>query len=109
MNITKIYLILAIIGAIVPYVFFISWLHQYSLDLSLLFQNLTANKISLFAWADVMITAIVLTTSLVLTANNILNNQRTVIILATLFIGPSCGLPLYLYFREKRSNIITST
>lgn len=103
MNSAKIYLIFAIIGAIVPYGFFIPWLRQHGMDLSLLLQHLMSNNISLFAWADVIISAIALIVFILKDKTSLSNNKRYSAIAASLLIGPSCGLPLYLYFRSKNN------
>ena len=95
----KIYLLLSVFGAILPYSLFISWLWQNDITLSLFLQNLTANSISLFALTDVILCAIVSILFILMDSRVVATKFRLIAVTATLLIGPSCGLPLYLYFR----------
>lgn len=56
----KLYLVLAIIGLVVPYYFFISFLLANGLNLPLFFEQLFASPISTFFAADLIITAVVI-------------------------------------------------
>jgi hypothetical protein len=55
----KLYLLLAIVGLVLPYYFFISFLIVNGLDLQLFSSQLFANNISTFFVVDLVITAIV--------------------------------------------------
>ena len=101
-----IYLLLAIIGAVLPYAIFISWLINNGFDISLFFHSIINNPISLFAWADVLISAIVLIYFIITDKIQVPSNKRMLSIMATLLVGVSFGLPLYLYFRENYTNHI---
>jgi len=56
----KLYLFLAIIGLILPLWHFISWLLEFGVDVPLMFHTIAEDKLSLFAWLDVIISAMVL-------------------------------------------------
>jgi hypothetical protein len=96
------YLVLAIIGALIPYAAFVPWLLQNGVDIPQFYIEAIANPISIFAWLDVMVAAITL---LVFIAHDGQKNQvkwRFIAIVGTLSVGVSCGLPLYLYLRERQ-------
>ena len=56
----KLYLLLAIVGLVLPYCFFVSFLVEHGLNIPLLFSQLFANDISTFFAVDLIITVIVL-------------------------------------------------
>ncbi|WP_230661658.1 DUF2834 domain-containing protein [Psychrobacter sp. I-STPA10] len=99
-----IYLLLAVIGAVIPYTIFIFWLMNNGFNISLFFHSIIDNPISLFAWVDVLISAIALIYFIVTDKKPVPPNKRILSIIATLLVGVSCGLPLYLYFRENYTN-----
>jgi hypothetical protein len=107
-TIRKLYLLLAIVGLVLPYYFFMSFLIVNGLDLPLLFSQLFANNISTFFVVDLVITAIVFWVFLYQEAQRWQMGNWWVYIVATLAIGPSFALPLFLYFREKRVEALAS-
>lgn len=102
----RFYLLLSILGTVVPYGAFVPWIISNGLDFSLLLEEATANPISIFAWLDVVIAAIALLGFIFVDGNRNGVKGRTIAILGTLSVGVSCGLPLYLYLREK--NLVRS-
>jgi hypothetical protein len=93
-----IYLILAFVVLVIPYSQLISFLLESGLNVSLIFHQIVGYRISTFAWLDVIITAIVV---IIMVWNE---KDRLTLwwfpIIATLIIGSSCGLPLYMYLSE---------
>ncbi|OLQ93994.1 hypothetical protein BIY21_10085 [Vibrio ponticus] len=98
----KFYLILAIVGTLFPYGFFLPWLYANGLDFQRLFSDITVNDLSTFAWVDVLIAAIALIGFILVDGKKHQVTGRWLAIFTTLSIGVSCGLPLYLYFKEKQ-------
>lgn len=98
----KLYLALAIVGFLAPYYFFVSFLRAEGLNLQLLFSQLFANNISSFFAVDLIISAIVFWAFLYRESERYLMRNWWVYILATLIVGPSFALPLFLYFREAQ-------
>ena len=96
------YLVLAMIGLLLPYYFFVSFLVENSLDPGLLFDQLFANDISSFFAIDLIITAIIFWVFLYREAQRYGIGNWWVYVVATLLVGPSFALPLFLYFRESR-------
>ncbi len=95
------YLVLAILGTAVPYAAFVPWLIQHGVDIPLLLQHAIANPISLFAWLDVIISAIALLGFIIVDGGRHRVPYRVFAIIGTLTIGVSCGLPPYLYLKER--------
>ena len=54
------YLILCVLGIVLPYSQFVPWLLEHGFNISLLFRELFANRISAFFAMDVIVSAIVL-------------------------------------------------
>lgn len=104
----KLYLLLAVIGLVLPYYFFALFLAANGLNLQLLFNQLFANNISSFFAVDLIITAIVFWVFLYQESQRYRMGNWWVYIIATLVIGPSFALPLFLYFRESRIEALAS-
>jgi hypothetical protein len=98
----RLYLVLAVIGFVLPYYFFVSFLVENSLDIGLLFDQLFANDISTFFAMDLIITAIALLIFVAREAARYQMRNWWLYIIATLAVGPSFALPLFLYFREPQ-------
>lgn len=98
----RLYLFLAIIGFVLPYFFFISFLLENGLDLGLFFDQLFANDISTFFAVDLIITAIVLLVFIYKEAHRLHMGNRWAYGVATFLVGPSFAMPLFLFFRESK-------
>ncbi|WP_028021711.1 DUF2834 domain-containing protein [Enterovibrio calviensis] len=99
----RFYLVLTLLGILLPYGAFVPWLVANGLDLGLLFNDAVANPISIFAWLDVLVSAVVLIGFIVVDGKINQVNYRYFAVLGTLSVGVSFGLPLYLYLKEKQS------
>jgi hypothetical protein len=95
----KLYLLLALAGWLFPYYFFVSFLVENGLDLPLLFDQLFANNISTFFAVDLILTAIVFLLFSYRDAARLGMRHWWVYLVATLAVGPSFALPLFLYVR----------
>ena len=60
MKARHVYLILAVLGFVIPYSQFVPWLVEHGLNVGLFFRELLANRISMFFSMDVIISAVVL-------------------------------------------------
>jgi hypothetical protein len=96
-----IYLLLCIVGFAAPYAAFLPWLAEHGPDGRLFVQHLFANHISAFFALDVVISAVVLLRFSALEFRRLRLPGRWVILAATLLVGVSLGLPLFLYLRER--------
>ncbi|MFY2787090.1 DUF2834 domain-containing protein [Rhodococcus sp. MALMAid1271] len=89
---------LSVIGAIVPYAILIAFIAQHGLDIPLLLQQVFASYGSTFFALDVIISAIVVIALSI--TNKSLGSKRYYTIAASLLIGPSCSLPLYVLLAQ---------
>jgi hypothetical protein len=96
----KIYFLSSIVGFTLPYALFFSWLSEYGFDIALFFDEIFSSKLSLFAWADVFISAFVLIVFIIYEGKRLSMQKLWLPIVATLSVGVSFGLPLFLYMRE---------
>jgi hypothetical protein len=95
-----IYILLCIAGTALPLSQFVPWLAGYGLDVPLLLQQAISTYIAAFAWADVLISGIVVVV-FVLAEGRRLAMRRLWLPLSCLVVGPSLALPLFLFLRER--------
>jgi lysylphosphatidylglycerol synthetase-like protein (DUF2156 family) len=98
------YLIAAILGAVVPLSYLFPFLATNGLDLPLIFKQLFQNNISAFFGVDVIISALTLWLFVYAEGHRQRMKHLWVFILCTLLVGVSLGLPLFLFFRERKLN-----
>ena len=98
----NIYLVLVLLGLLIPYYFLFSFLGSNGLNISLLVQQLFANNISTFFAVDLVISIIVFWIYMFAEANELQMKHSWLYILASLLVGLSFALPLFLYFRERK-------
>lgn len=97
-----IYMLLCIVGFAAPYAAFVPWLAEHGPDGRLFLQHLFANRISAFFALDVVVSAVVLLRFSALESHRLRLHSRWIILAATLLVGVSLGLPLFLYLRERQ-------
>lgn len=95
-----IYLILAILGTVVPLTEFISFINEHGLNFSILLKQAFDNHISAFAWLDVIITVIVIIVMTVDFGKKAEVKYLWIPIVASCTVGASLGLPLLMFMRE---------
>ena len=91
------FLLLAIIGAVVPYIFFLMYFTEHGIALEDFIGALFSNGASGGFTSDVLISSLVFW--LFLVKENV--SRIWVYVLINLTIGLSCALPLYLYVRYR--------
>ena len=101
MNKKTIYLILCVLGFVVPYSQFVPWLLRHGLDLQLFVREMAANRLAMFFVLDVVMSAIVVIAFLRLEARALRIRRRWLVPIALLTVGVSLGLPLLLYLRQS--------
>jgi hypothetical protein len=97
-----IYAALAVIGTLLPLSQFLPWLRDHGLDLPRFVAALFVNRISSFFALDVIVSAVVVIAFVVIQGRRDGVRHRWVPILATLLVGGSSGLPIFLAMRERR-------
>ena len=98
------FLIAAILGTILPLSFLAPFMLTHGLDVPLLFRQLFQNNVSAFFGTDVIVSAIVLWLFVASEGRRRGMKNLWVYILCTLLVGVSLGLPLFLFFRERKLN-----
>jgi Terpene cyclase DEP1 len=100
MKAKTIYLVLCVVGGVLPYWQFVRWLFERGFNPTLFLRELFANRISTFFALDVLISAIVLIIFMRAENSRLRIRRQWLPVLATVLVGVSLGLPLFLYMRE---------
>jgi hypothetical protein len=95
------YLVLAAVGALLPYSQLARFVAENGLDLPRAMDQLFATPISSFFGVDVIVTGVTVLVLAVHQRRSLGAGAVALCVAATLGIGPSCGLPLLLYFRGR--------
>ncbi len=102
MNLKTIYLILCVLGALLPLSQFVPWVIENGLDVSLFFRDLFSTKIGGFFGMDVIVSAVVLFVFIFSEGKRLEISNLWIPVVATLSVGVSLGLPLFLYMRQSK-------
>ena len=97
----SLYLVLCIVGTLLPYSQLVPFLREHGLDLRLFFEQLFATPISAFFGWDVIVSSLVLWVFVAVEGRRAGIKHLWLPIVASLTVGVSLGLPLFLYMREK--------
>lgn len=100
MKLRHVYLILCVVGLVLPYSQLVPWLIEHGLDLSLFLRELFANRIGAFFGLDVLVSAVVLIVFARTEGRRLGLRGRWLPVLAVLTVGVSLGLPLFLFLRQ---------
>jgi hypothetical protein len=95
------YLACAVAGAIIPYSQFVPWLGAHGLDAKGFLLELFSTRIGAFFGLDVIVSAIVLIVFILWEGRRLRISALWAPIVATCLVGVSCGLPLFLFMRER--------
>ena len=102
MRLRYLYLALCVVGTVAPYWKFLPWVMEHGLNLSLLCQELFATRIGAFFGLDVVVSAIVLFIFIFTEGRRIALSLLWLPVIATLLVGVSLGLPLFLFLRQRK-------
>lgn len=95
------YLIAAILGAVLPLSQLIPFLRTHGLDLKLFFTLLFSNNVSGFFGMDVIVSSLVLWIFVFSEGRRLGMRHRWIYVVCNLTVGVSLALPLFLLFRER--------
>ena len=95
-----IYIVLCILGVLLPYSQLAPWVLENGLSPILAVQQIMASKISALAWLDVVVSAVALLFFVNVESRRIGMQRIWLVYLGTLTVGVSLGLPLFLLMRE---------
>ncbi|MCA1993229.1 MAG: DUF2834 domain-containing protein [Coleofasciculus sp. S288] len=102
------YLILCILGTVLPYSQFVPFLLDHGFDIKLFFEQLFANRISGFFGMDVIVSSLVLWTFVIWEGSRLKMKNLWIYILSNLLVGVSLGLPLFLLMRQHKLEAVGS-
>jgi hypothetical protein len=94
------YLWLCVAGIVLPYSQFLPFLRDHGLDPGLFVRELFSTRIGAFFGLDVAVSAIVLLVLVFVDGRRAGVRNLWAPIVATVAVGVSLGLPLFLYLRE---------
>ena len=97
-----VYLILCILGTILPLSQFVPFLVERGLDINLFFQQLFANHISGFFGMDLFVTSLGLWLFVFREGSRLGMKNLWIYIASNLLVGVSLGLPLFLLMRQRK-------
>jgi Terpene cyclase DEP1 len=101
MKLRHLYLAFALVGLLLPYSQFLLWImERHGLNISLFVHDMFANQISAFFAIDVIVSAIVLIVFILGEGQRLGMRTLWLPVIATLLVGVSLGLPLFLYLRQ---------
>ena len=95
------YLVLCILGTVLPCSQLLPFLTEHGLNVSLLMKDLFANRISSFFGLDVIVSSLVLWVLVLTEGRRQQMRHLWIYIVCNLLVGVSLGLPLFLYVRER--------
>ena len=104
MQLRHLYLILCLVGIVLPYTQLVPWIFEHGFNVSLFFSELFANRVGGFFVMDVLVSAIVLLVFVFVEGRRLGMRGLWMPLAGTLMVGVSFGLPLFLYFREIQLN-----
>ncbi len=95
-----IYILLCVLGTLLPYAFFAPFLAENGLDLPLFARQMFATPVSAFFSADVLISSVALWAWVYFETRKHAIRYWWLAIIANLTVGVSLALPLFLLLRE---------
>ena len=95
-------LILAFFGTIIPLVAFAPFVNAHGLAPGLFVKQLFATPVSRFFAFDVLVSALTFWVFMLREGRRLEMKNLWVYVVCTLLVGVSLGLPLFLFFRERK-------
>ena len=100
LRLRHVYIALCVVGILLPYSQLVPWLVQHGPDLPLVLQQLFANRIGGFFGFDVIVASVVLWVFVFAEGGRLGMRHLWLPVVASLLVGVSLGLPLFLYLRQ---------
>ena len=94
------YLVLGVVGTVLPLAQFLPFLRDHGLDVQLFVEQLFATSVSGFFGLDVIVSSVVLWVFVAVEGARARITHRWAPIAGSLLVGVSLGFPLFLYLRE---------
>lgn len=96
------YLVLAVLGGVIPYLFFFQFVRIEGVNLPLFVESLFVNGAAGGFSADLLFTSFVFWLFMFIEAKDSRKPSPYLFIALNLTIGLSCALPAYLYAKERK-------
>ncbi|MEY4416061.1 MAG: hypothetical protein RIQ53_3354 [Pseudomonadota bacterium] len=96
----RLYVLAALAGTVVPLALFLPWVQAHGLAVFLLTRSAFGNPVSAFAWADVLISGVVLVIFMLHDSSRRRVPYLWLPFVGLFTVGVSCALPLFLALRE---------
>ncbi|MFL6228338.1 MAG: DUF2834 domain-containing protein [Pyrinomonadaceae bacterium] len=100
------YLVAAILGALLPLSQLFPFLTAHGFDVPLLFRQLFQTNVSACFGLDVIISSVVLWLLVFSEGRRLKMKNLWLYVVCNLAVGVSLALPLFLYFRERKLNTV---
>lgn len=100
MKLKHLYLLLCVLGVVIPYLQLVPWVAAHGFNLRLMCAELFATRIGAFFGLDVLVSAVVLVVFARVERGRLCLRYAWLPLVAVLCVGVSLGLPLLLYLRE---------
>ena len=97
----RVYCVLCVVGFVLPYAALTLWFVDGG-SFDQIWTQIVATRLSLMAWLDVVITAVVVVRFIRIDSARLGLCNITAPLVGTCLVGPSFGLPLYLLLREAK-------
>ena len=97
----NVFLALAVIGTILPYIYFIRWFEEFGYDIGAMVDAWNVNDATTGLVYDLTVAFAALVIWIIWETAQNGRWLNLIAIPASLCIGVSCGLPLYLYLRSR--------
>ena len=98
------YLVLAVVGAVIPYVFFAQHFSAQGVSLSAFVGALFANPAAGGFTSDLLVTSLVFWIFMFHQRSREKRPRPILFIVLNLLVGLSCAFPAYLYARERKGS-----
>jgi hypothetical protein len=98
----QLYAILAILGAVLPLWHLVPFVQENGLDIALMFKQLFSAPVSAFFGTDVIVASVVLWVLIAIEGRRAGVPRLWLPVLASIAVGVSLALPLFLFMRESR-------
>ena len=100
------YLVLTIVGAVIPYAFFLQYFSSEGVSLVGFLEAIFANPAASGFTADLLFTSFVFWIFMIQQRRRVRGPNPILFVLLNLLIGLSCAFPAYLYARERNQDAL---
>jgi hypothetical protein len=108
MKMRTLYIILCVVGTILPYWQGMEFSREHGMDMAAFVRMAAANSASRYIGLDLLVTALVFIVFLVVEGKRLALRRLWLPVIATFLVGVSLGLPMFLAMRENRVSAKTS-